>query len=96
MAEVEETLKRIQRAKGVQGVIVVNPGGIPIRSNMDHTTTIQYVGLMNSLIMMARSAVRNIDPRNDLSVLRVRSKKNEIILVPENDYLLIIIQNINA
>ncbi|KAL8179346.1 UNVERIFIED_CONTAM: Ddynein light chain roadblock-type 1 [Gekko kuhli] len=82
MAEVEETLKRIQSQKGVQGIIVVNSEGIPIKSTMDNSTTVQYAGLMHSLIMKARGTVRDIDPQNDLTFLRIRSKKNEIMVAP--------------
>uniref|UniRef100_A0A672U7E3 Dynein light chain roadblock-type 1 n=1 Tax=Strigops habroptila TaxID=2489341 RepID=A0A672U7E3_STRHB len=92
-AEVEETLKRIQSQKGVQGIIVVNSEGIPIKSTMDNSTTIQYAGLMHSFIMKARSTVRDIDPQNDLTFLRIRSKKNEIMVAPDKDYFLIVIQN---
>lgn len=56
--------------------------GIPIKSTMDNTTTIQYAGLMHSFIMKARSTVRDIDPQNDLTFLRIRSKKNEIMVAP--------------
>ncbi|XP_058670764.1 LOW QUALITY PROTEIN: dynein light chain roadblock-type 1 [Ammospiza caudacuta] len=93
MAEVEETLKRIQSQKGVQGIIVVNSEGIPIKSTIDNATTIQYAGLMHSFIMKARSTVRDIDPQNDLTFLRIRSKKNEIMVAPDKDYFLIVIQN---
>ncbi|XP_065547957.1 dynein light chain roadblock-type 1 isoform X1 [Lathamus discolor] len=95
LAEVEETLKRIQSQKGVQGIIVVNSEGIPIKSTMDNSTTIQYAGLMHSFIMKARSTVRDIDPQNDLTFLRIRSKKNEIMVAPgkNKDYFLIVIQN---
>ncbi|XP_039568355.1 dynein light chain roadblock-type 1 [Passer montanus] len=93
MAEVEETLKRIQSQKGVQGIIVVNSEGIPIKSTIDNSTTIQYAGLMHSFIMKARSTVRDIDPQNDLTFLRIRSKKNEIMVAPDKDYFLIVIQN---
>ncbi|XP_074868069.1 dynein light chain roadblock-type 1 [Carettochelys insculpta] len=93
MAEVEETLKRIQSQKGVQGIIVVNSEGIPIKSTLDNSTTVQYAGLMHSFIMKARSTVRDIDPQNDLTFLRIRSKKNEIMIAPDKDYFLIVIQN---
>lgn len=33
-SEVEETLKRISSHKGVQGIVIVNSEGIPIRSTM--------------------------------------------------------------
>lgn len=34
--------------------------------------------------------------QNDLTFLRVRSKKHEIMVAPDKDYLLIVIQNPNA
>ena len=45
----EETLKRIQSHKGVAGVVVVNAEGIPIKTTMDNTTTVQYAGLISQL-----------------------------------------------
>jgi dynein light chain roadblock-type len=93
MSEVEDTLKRIQSHKGVQGLIVVNSEGIPVRTTMDNSTTVQYAGLLHSLSAQARNCVRDIDPQNDLTFLRVRSKKNEIMVAPDKDYMLIVIQN---
>ncbi|XP_029290285.1 LOW QUALITY PROTEIN: dynein light chain roadblock-type 2 [Cottoperca gobio] len=92
-AEVEETLKRIEVHKGVIGTIVVNAEGIPIRTTLDFSTAVQYAGLLRTLTIMARSTVRDIDPQNDLTCLRIRSKKHEILVAPENDFLLIVIQN---
>ncbi|XP_059474673.1 dynein light chain roadblock-type 2-like isoform X3 [Neocloeon triangulifer] len=92
-AEVEETLKRIQSHKGVFGTIVVNSEGIPIKSTMDNTSTVQYAGLVSQLADKARSVVRDLDPTNDLTFLRVRTKKHEIMLAPDKDYILIVIQN---
>ncbi|CAL8336581.1 unnamed protein product [Lota lota] len=93
MAEVEETLKRIQGQKGVQGIIIVNAEGIPIKTTMDNSTTVQYAGLIHQLVMKARSTIRDVDPQNDLTFLRIRSKKNEIMIAPDKDYFLIVIQN---
>ncbi|XP_033991719.1 dynein light chain roadblock-type 1 [Trematomus bernacchii] len=93
MAEVEETLKRIQTQKGVQGIIIVNSEGIPVKTTLDNASTVQYAGLIHQLVMKARSTVRDIDPQNDLTFLRIRSKKNEIMVAPDKDYFLIVIQN---
>ncbi|XP_051485443.1 dynein light chain roadblock-type 2 [Apus apus] len=93
MAEVEETLKRIQAHKGVIATIVINAEGIPIRTNLDNSTSVQYAGLLHQLTKKARSTVRDIDPQNDLTFLRIRSKKHEIMVAPDKEYLLIIIQN---
>ncbi|XP_053297896.1 dynein light chain roadblock-type 1, partial [Pleuronectes platessa] len=108
-AEVEETLKRIQGQKGVQGIIIVNSEGIPVKTTLDNSSTVQYAGLIHQLVMKARSTVRDIDPQNDLTFLRIRSKKNEIMIAPGihpsilpsihaervsyKDYFLIVIQN---
>ncbi|KAM8914400.1 dynein light chain roadblock-type 1 [Spinachia spinachia] len=93
MAEVEETLKRIQSQNGVQGIIIINSEGIPIKTTLDNASTVQYAGLIHQLVMKARSTVRDIDPQNDLTFLRIRSKKNEIMIAPDKDYFLIVIQN---
>ncbi|KAL0272160.1 UNVERIFIED_CONTAM: hypothetical protein PYX00_005239 [Menopon gallinae] len=92
-SEVEETLKRIQSHKGVAGVVVVNAEGIPIKTTMDNTTTVQYAGLISQLSDKARSVVRDLDPSNDLTFLRIRSKKHEILVAPDKEFLLIVIQN---
>ncbi|KYM77216.1 Dynein light chain roadblock-type 2, partial [Atta colombica] len=91
--EVEETMKRIQSHKGVVGTIVVNAEGIPIKSTLDNTTTVQYAGLISQLSDKARSVVRDLDPTNDLTFLRIRSKKHEIMVAPDKEFILIVIQN---
>ncbi|KAL7286320.1 hypothetical protein TKK_0019278 [Trichogramma kaykai] len=91
-AQVEETLKRIQNYKGVVGTIIINADGIPIRTTMDNTTTVQYAGLVSQLAEKARSVVRELDPTNDLSFLRVRSKKNEVLISPDKEFTLIVVQ----
>uniref|UniRef100_A0A673VUS1 Dynein light chain roadblock-type 2 n=1 Tax=Salmo trutta TaxID=8032 RepID=A0A673VUS1_SALTR len=67
--------------------------GIPIRTTLDNSTTVQYAGLLHQLTMKARSTVRDLDPQNDLTFLRIRSKKHEIMVAPDKEYLLIVIQN---
>ncbi|XP_043269363.1 dynein light chain roadblock-type 2 [Venturia canescens] len=91
--EVEETMKRIQSHKGVVGTIVVNSEGIPIKSTLDNTTTVQYAGLISQLSDKARSVVRDLDPTNDLTFLRIRSKKHEIMVAPDKEFILIVVQN---
>ena len=39
--------------------------------------------------------IRTLDPTNDLTFLRVRSKKHEIMIAPQEDYILFVIQNPN-
>ncbi|NWY54672.1 DLRB2 protein, partial [Chionis minor] len=91
-AEVEEILKRIQAHRGVIATMVINAEGIPVRTTLDNSTTVQYTGLLHQLTMKARSTVRDIDPQNDLTFLRIRSKKHEIMIIPGNTSIKITIE----
>ena len=96
MSEVEETLKRISSHKGVQGILIVNSEGIPVRTTMDHSVCTQYAALITQLAAKARSCVRDLDPQNDLTFLRVRTKKHEIMVAPDKDFILVVVQNPNT
>lgn len=93
MSDVEETVKRIQAHKGVTGVIIIDSNGIPIRTTMENTITVQYAGLMHQLTQKARRTIRDLDSQNDLTFLRLRSKKYEIMVAPDKEYMLIVVQN---
>jgi dynein light chain roadblock-type len=95
-SEVEETLKRLVSHKGVIGTIIVNADGIPIKSTLDSHTTTQYSGLMNQLVDQAKTMFKEIDSSNDLTFMRLRTKKHEIMVAPDRDYLLIVIQNTDS
>merc|ERR1712125_206798 len=96
MSEVEETLNRIKTHKGVSGIVIVNSEGVPIRSTLETRFTLQYSALISQLASKARSVVRDLDPQNDLTFLRIRSKKHEIMVAPDKEYILIVIQDPNA
>ena len=59
-------------------LIFINPTGIPIKSTLDNATTVQYAGLVSQLADKARSVVRELDPTNDMTFFRLRSKKHEV------------------
>eukprot|EP00036_Acanthoecidae_sp_10tr_P000516 CAMPEP_0182940646 /NCGR_PEP_ID=MMETSP0105_2-20130417/47632_1 /TAXON_ID=81532 ORGANISM="Acanthoeca-like sp., Strain 10tr" /NCGR_SAMPLE_ID=MMETSP0105_2 /ASSEMBLY_ACC=CAM_ASM_000205 /LENGTH=159 /DNA_ID=CAMNT_0025080157 /DNA_START=63 /DNA_END=540 /DNA_ORIENTATION=+ len=93
MSEVEEILKRLQSHKGVLGVIIMNKDGVPIKTTLDQATTVQYCTHLSNLSAQTRTSVRDIDPTNELSFLRIRSLKHEILVAPHDEYLLAVIQN---
>mmetsp|Transcript_2257 Transcript_2257/g.6715 ORF Transcript_2257/g.6715 Transcript_2257/m.6715 type:complete len:98 (-) Transcript_2257:41-334(-) len=91
-SEVEETLKRIQSHKGVKGVIITSAEGVPIRSNLDDEETNTHAALLSQLAMKAASVVRCLDETDDLTFFRIRTKKHEIMIAPDPEYLLIVVQ----
>lgn len=94
--EVESIIKRIDSNPGVLGSIVTNSEGVVIRSTLDNATTQLYLANCTSLSQMARCAIRDLDPQNDLKFLRIRSRKFEIMIAPESEYSLIVIQTHDA
>lgn len=77
-------------------LLELNPNpisGVAVKSTLDNTSTVQYAGLMGQLADKARSVVRDLDPSNDLTFLRIRSKKHEIMIAPDKDFIMIVIQN---
>ena len=45
--------------------------------------------------LTANNVVRNLDETDELAFLRIRSKKHEIMVAPDKEYILIVIQNPN-
>eukprot|EP00754_Rhynchopus_humris_P034399 Rhum_TRINITY_DN15732_c0_g1::Rhum_TRINITY_DN15732_c0_g1_i1::g.161975::m.161975/K10419/DYNLRB, DNCL2; dynein light chain roadblock-type len=96
MSEIEDTFNRINQHKGVLGILIVNSDGAPIKTTIeDANISNQYAQLITALTGKARHCVRDLDPTNDLTFLRIRSKKHEIMVAPDKDYILIVIQNPN-
>ncbi|KAJ3208694.1 Dynein light chain roadblock-type 2 [Dinochytrium kinnereticum] len=91
--DMETTLTRIQGHKGVQGIVIVTHDGSVIRSTLDNIQTQQYSTLVTQLAAKGKGVVRDLDPEDDLTFLRIRSKKHEIMVAETKAYLLIVIQN---
>lgn len=92
--DVEKVLRRIQTHRGVVALMVTNREGLVLRSNLDITTTKLYSAQYQKLIKMAHSAVRELDPENELCFIRVRNKQHEIMVAPAEDLILIVVQMI--
>merc|ERR1712054_70833 len=99
-SEVEECIHKLQTTnKGVQLVIIVNNDGVPIRwlpSNLEHGAVVQHASLISELAIRAEKAIQDLDPMNDWTFLRVRSHKHEIMVCPEKEFMMIVLQDPNV
>jgi len=94
MAEVEETLNRIKTHKSVHGIVIVNSDGNIIRTTFGPERKEEGEAIAKSIPLLcakARSTVRDLDPTNDLTFLRIKSKNNEIMIAPDKDFMLIVV-----
>ena len=93
MAEVEERFNRIEKNESVEHVLIVDEDGKIIkRSKADEKEQKKIATTISKLAKKAKSVVRDINPNNDLSFFRVRSKNKEILVAPDKNLFLIVIQ----
>lgn len=67
--------------------------GIPIRTTLPQNKTSLYVGLIHSLMVKAKFAIKEMDLQNELTFIRLRSHKDEILIAPDKEFTMIVIQN---
>ena len=102
MSEVEERIARIQQHKGVVGLLIVTykeekEGSQPqlVKSTMPPSEQASKYGVdLSKLAIYARNLVRDLNPKNDLTFLRVQCKKYEMMIAPDKDYFLIVITDL--
>lgn len=96
ISEIEETMARIRSHKGVEGILIMTKEGSIIQSSLTEEQSITHAALLSQLSLKASSLVETLDVNDELTFLRIRSKKKEIMISPDKDYLLVVIQNPNA
>ena len=85
----------MQTHKNVQGIVVVNSEGSIIRTtyqNEKATEGTSLARLIPKLVHNARSTVRDLDSDNELKFIRLKTAKNEILIAPDHEFILIVVQ----
>ncbi|XP_028909193.1 dynein light chain roadblock-type 2-like [Ornithorhynchus anatinus] len=93
--ETDEILRRIRGQKGVIGILIVDRYGIPLETTLCSYSSVEYAGYLQLLTRTAQSTVREIDPEDALTFLRLRTEKYEIIVSPDRGKLLVVLQELN-
>lgn len=87
-----ENTERIM--KNALGYVVVNHnlGTIAVSSydNTASTGISRYICKL--LVSAARSAVRDLDTTNDLTFLRIATRKFEYLVAPEKEFTIVVVQ----
>ena len=94
MSEIEEALERIKNHKGVEGYVIVSNEGEVLRRypGMTAESAEKYANVIALLTKRARHVVRDTTPKDDLSHLRIRCQKREILVSPGTSFMVVIIQ----
>jgi dynein light chain roadblock-type len=108
---IEEVFNRISTHKGVEGIIIADINGVPIKSTFkDEQTTYFYSTSASFFIKRCSTLVKILinkeykksdeiqnkqddTVKEELSFIRLRTKFNEIMIAPDKDFLLLVVQN---
>ncbi|KAH8413304.1 hypothetical protein KR009_009961 [Drosophila setifemur] len=93
---VQVTFDRLVQLPGVNGAILLDPNGLPMRSSLAQATTQVYANKLNPLVTMARKLVHDLDPADELSYVRLRTRQQELMVASENSHTIIVIQDLQA
>mmetsp|Transcript_94596 Transcript_94596/g.131447 ORF Transcript_94596/g.131447 Transcript_94596/m.131447 type:complete len:107 (-) Transcript_94596:61-381(-) len=95
MAEFEETFNRIKNMrKSVMGIVICTTAGKIIKSTFGTSSekAKNIAEVVSGLTVKAKTIIRDIDPSNDLTFMRVKSRHYEIMVAPDKEYLLVVMQ----
>ena len=92
MRDFTDIMKRILSHENVIGLIILNQEGLLLKSTMENDETLQYVTHINGLTESMVRGIKQLDPQNEVVVLRINTKTTEIMIVPEPDYKLIVVK----
>lgn len=96
MQEADAILANIGKQPGVLGTLVMTTNGITIKSTFSGAEAANYAAVVSDFIKRTQTCTESIIPGQPLQVLRVRSFKNELIIIPEKAFTLVVVQDSGA
>eukprot|EP00345_Euplotes_harpa_P013143 CAMPEP_0168336752 /NCGR_PEP_ID=MMETSP0213-20121227/11750_1 /TAXON_ID=151035 /ORGANISM="Euplotes harpa, Strain FSP1.4" /LENGTH=123 /DNA_ID=CAMNT_0008342047 /DNA_START=11 /DNA_END=382 /DNA_ORIENTATION=- len=98
--EIDAALSELMTKTGVEGYVVINYDGIPVKSHPENSIpAVQYAALVTDLITKTKSTLKMLDmSESDFTYLRMRTKFDKEIIVTNqiigaNEYILITIHS---
>lgn len=91
---IEEVFNRINTHKGVEGIIISDLNGVALKSTFtDDQVTYFYTTNASFFIKRCNNIIKSLLDNESLSFIRMRTKVNEIMIAPDKEFMLIVIQN---
>ena len=95
-AVIEETFNKVNTHKGIEGIILSDSEGVPIKSTFNEDEkTYFYTTSASMFIKKCRNIAKELI-NEELNIIRIRTKLNEIMIAPEDNFILIVVQNPSA
>lgn len=91
-ADTNARIERILAQKSVTGMMILTPESNPLRTNLDSATTMMYTRALRPITLQAERVVRDLDPCDGLTAIRVGTKTVEYLISIWEGYLIICLQ----
>jgi dynein light chain roadblock-type len=93
MSDCERILNELSRKPGVLGTIVMTSDGVPIRTDFPEDETNLYSSLVSHFVQRVKKALSEIEDVGETEVIRVRSKKHEMVISPFGNFIYLAVQD---
>jgi dynein light chain roadblock-type len=87
LEEVDDTVSRLAAHKGVEAVMILSTNGEIIQSTFLNEKE------QAKLILQVKKCSDALLPGEDLSFIRIRSLKHEVLIAPTHEYCLVVLHN---
>lgn len=90
----EETLERIKAQKSVKGYVICNSDGQVLRRHQSKSAEEAQLlsSAMEKLAKKASGVIRDLNPTDQLQYLRIRSRRKEVVVAKDDQFLVIVEQ----
>ena len=89
-------IKSIETEDSINSIVMrslTNNKNPELKSDKERAKEDQYAKIVPQLGKEARSMIRQLDAKNDLTFLRVRTTSHEILIAPDKEFYLCVLQN---
>ncbi|KPJ09946.1 Dynein light chain roadblock-type 1 [Papilio machaon] len=90
---VNPIVDRIMEDESVEGVVMTNKDGSPILTNINVMGATNYGTAMRRLGFMAQAGVKEIDPFDEVLILRLKTQKLEVMAAHHSEFNVIVLQH---
>jgi len=95
--EVEQTIARLSAHKTVRGVMICSRDGPIIRQSgsiFEGESGKKYAAAVKKIIDVCKAGLEEVnDAGDELKFMRIRTKKHELMITPDEHYLLVVLQD---
>ncbi|KAJ2726930.1 hypothetical protein GGI07_000258 [Coemansia sp. Benny D115] len=91
--DIDETVSRLSSKKGVESVTVMTKEGQVIQTTATEEQAETQARLLSKLATDAAEIAAQLDDQDELSFVRIRTKRHEVMVALDHDYLLVVVQS---